>query len=71
LIANLFAVPLVTFISVPLILAGMVIHLTGPQVLEQGIWYLADYSLAILFRALELLPGGWVNISEQWRWLAF
>lgn len=71
LIANLFAVPLVTFISVPLILAGMVIHLTGPQVLEQGLWYLADYSLAILFRALELLPGGWVNISEQWRWLAF
>lgn len=36
-------------------LAGMVIHLTGPQVLEQGLWYLADYSLAILFRALELL----------------
>lgn len=27
--ANLFAVPLVTFVSVPLILAGMIVHLAG------------------------------------------
>ncbi|POZ40410.1 hypothetical protein C3730_25230, partial [Salmonella enterica] len=37
--ANLFAVPLVTFVSVPLILAGMVVHLTGPLLLEGGLWY--------------------------------
>ncbi|ECY6091220.1 ComEC family protein, partial [Salmonella enterica subsp. enterica serovar Enteritidis] len=49
LVANLFAVPLVTFISVPLILAGMLVHLTGLGGLESGLWYLADRSLALLF----------------------
>lgn len=40
---------LVTFITVPLILAAMVVHLSGPFILEQGLWFLADRSLALLF----------------------
>lgn len=48
-LANLFAVPLVTFISVPLILAGMIVHLTGLAMVESNLWYLADRSLALLF----------------------
>lgn len=48
-LANLFAVPLVTFVSVPLILAGMIVHLTGLAMIESGLWYLADRSLALLF----------------------
>ncbi|XPE69185.1 ComEC/Rec2 family competence protein [Shigella boydii] len=40
-IANLLAIPLVTFITVPLILAAMVVHLSGPLILE-GLWFLAD-----------------------------
>ena len=47
-IANLLAIPLVTFITVPLILAAMVVHLSGPLILEQGLWFLADRSLALL-----------------------
>lgn len=54
LVANIFAVPLVTFISVPLILAGMLVHLTGLGGLESGLWYLADRSLALLFGDLML-----------------
>lgn len=69
--ANLFAVPLVTFVSVPLILAGMVVHLTGPLLLEGGLWYLADRSLAALFWALNHLPAGWINIDARWQWLVF
>ncbi|MGS9668690.1 ComEC/Rec2 family competence protein, partial [Salmonella enterica subsp. enterica serovar Infantis] len=30
MLANLFAVPWVTFVTFPLILAGMFLHLTGP-----------------------------------------
>ena len=36
-IANLLAIPLVTFITVPLILAAMVVHLSGPLILEQRV----------------------------------
>lgn len=68
-VANLLAVPLVTFVSVPLILAGMVAHLTGPLLLESGLWYLADRSLAALFWALEHLPVGWINVDTRWQWL--
>ncbi|CBG87760.1 ComEC family protein [Citrobacter rodentium] len=67
--ANLFAVPLVTFVSVPLILAGMVAHITGPLVVESGLWFLADRSLAILFWGLEGLPHGWINVDVRWQWL--
>lgn len=70
-IANLFAIPLVTFITVPLILAAMVAHLSGPLILEQGLWFLADRSLALLFWGLKSLPEGWINIAERWQWLTF
>lgn len=70
LLANLFAVPLVTFVSVPLILAGMVVHLTGQVMIEAGLWYLADRSLELLFWGLNSLPEGWLNIDARWQWLA-
>lgn len=66
LVANLFAVPLVTFISVPLILAGMLLHLSGLGLLEAKIWFLADKSLDLLFRLLKALPDGWIDIDERW-----
>ncbi|EEQ6770886.1 DNA internalization-related competence protein ComEC/Rec2, partial [Escherichia coli] len=70
-IANLLAIPLVTFITVPLILAAMVVHLSGPLILDQGLWFLADRSLALLFLGLKSLPEGWINIAERWQWLSF
>ncbi|HHG8784753.1 TPA: ComEC family protein [Citrobacter sedlakii] len=69
--ANLFAVPLVTFISVPLILAGMVAHVSGPLVVESVLWYLADRSLAAVFWALTQLPKGWIAVDARWQWLVF
>ncbi|HEB1326868.1 TPA: DNA internalization-related competence protein ComEC/Rec2 [Escherichia albertii] len=69
-LANLFAIPLVTFISVPLILAAMIVHLSGPIIVEQWLWLIADRSLALLFWALKNLPEGWINIAERWQWLA-
>lgn len=49
LIANIVAVPLVTFISVPLILSGMLLHLFPLGSIETKIWSLADKSLEGLF----------------------
>ncbi|EEG9649926.1 DNA internalization-related competence protein ComEC/Rec2 [Salmonella enterica] len=71
MLANLFAVPWVTFVTVPLILAGMILHLTGPFFLEEWVWYLTDRALAALFYLLNALPQGWVNIDNRWQWLTF
>lgn len=71
LLANLIAVPGITFVSVPLILGGMVLHLLPLPAAEQGIWWLADSSLALLFSALGSLPTGWLDVDERWQWLAF
>ena len=76
LAANLLAVPLVTLAVIPLLIAGMLLNLLGPTVLEQGAWLLADRLLAGLFWCLRTLPDGWVSVGRQWQgavmlpWLA-
>lgn len=69
LVANLFAVPLVTFVSVPLILLGMLLHLTPLEWLETAVWQAANSSLSGLFWLLMRLPDGWVNVDERWQYL--
>lgn len=71
LVANLLAVPLVTFVTVPLILLGMLLHLTGLIEAERAIWWLADGSLQFLFGFLERLPQGWVEADARWLGLAW
>ncbi|VUT02324.1 ComEC family protein [Klebsiella spallanzanii] len=65
-IANFIAVPLVTFVVVPLILAAMLLHLCGPSIIEMAIWQLADRTLAALFWFLYQLPSGWLGIDARW-----
>ncbi|WP_417361226.1 DNA internalization-related competence protein ComEC/Rec2 [Gallaecimonas pentaromativorans] len=48
LIANLFAVPLISLLVMPLLLAGLVVP---------GLWWLADQLLAVLMIGLTWLPG--------------
>ncbi|HAZ0554647.1 ComEC family protein [Enterobacter hormaechei] len=69
LVANLFAVPLVTFISVPLILLGMFLHLFPVAALENIVWLAADKSLAGLFWLLMRLSNGWQDVDERWQYL--
>lgn len=66
IVANLVAVPLVTFVTVPLILTGMVLHLSGPAMVESGCWLLADKTLALLVWFLRQLPDGWYDIDQRW-----
>ncbi|WP_367072020.1 ComEC family protein [Enterobacter roggenkampii] len=70
LVANLFAVPLVTFVSVPLILLGMLLHLLPLAAVESAIWFAADKSLAELFWLLMHLPDGWQNVDQRWQIMA-
>ena len=70
LVANLFAVPLVTFVSVPLILLGMLLHLLPLAAVESAIWFAADKSLVGLFWLLMRLPDGWQNVDQRWQIMA-
>ncbi|MGB9098303.1 ComEC family protein [Erwinia sp.] len=63
LIANLWAVPLVTFLTVPLILCALS-FLPLAQV-SQGFWWLADRSLEGVFVPLAWLPSGWWSVDKQ------
>ncbi|HCH0656698.1 TPA: ComEC family protein [Enterobacter asburiae] len=69
LVANLFAVPLVTFVSVPLILLGMLLHLLPLAAPESVVWFAADKSLAGLFWLLMRLPDGWQNVDQRWQYM--
>ncbi|HAT1680457.1 TPA: ComEC family protein [Klebsiella oxytoca] len=65
-LANLIAVPLVTFIVVPLILTAMFLHLCAPLTIEVVIWQSADRILAALFGFLRQLPPGWLELDARW-----
>ena len=65
-LANLIAVPLVTFIVVPLILTAMFLHLCAPLTIEMVIWQSADRILAALFGSLRQLPPGWLELDARW-----
>ncbi len=70
IIANLFAVPAVTFLTVPLILLGMFANRVGIGGAESFFEYLADRSLAGVFYGLQALPSGWLDIERRFLWLA-
>ena len=57
----------VTFVSVPLILLGMLLHLLPLAAVESAIWFAADKSLAGLFWLLMRLPDGWQNVDQRWQ----
>ncbi len=69
--ANLIAVPVISFITVPLILAGIMVELTGWRLAEFGLWYLADRSLELVFRVLAALPEGWREGDSRLQWLGY
>ncbi|NQS86558.1 DNA internalization-related competence protein ComEC/Rec2 [Pantoea allii] len=56
LIANLLAIPVVSFITVPLILLAMLLPVAE---LSMWLWLAADVSLRLLLTGLALLPPGW------------
>lgn len=61
LVANLLAVPVVSFITVPLILLAMMMPVAS---LASGLWWLADQSVHRVMQVLALLPAGWLPWSD-------
>lgn len=61
LAANMLAIPVISFISVPLILLAM---LTPAGALCTALWRLADGSAVWLLAALKALPEGWWGFHD-------
>ncbi|ERK18506.1 putative hydrolase of the metallo-beta-lactamase superfamily [Pantoea sp. AS-PWVM4] len=61
LLANLLAVPIISFITVPLILLAMVMPVTS---FASGLWWLADQSVHQVMSGLAWLPAGWLPWSD-------
>nr|WP_261162595.1 ComEC family protein [Serratia grimesii] len=59
--ANLWAVPLVSLVTVPLILLAVVLGMF--PLLSTGLWWLADLTLAWVFTPLQYLQRGWVDLG--------
>ncbi|XBS71078.1 ComEC family protein [Acerihabitans sp. KWT182] len=60
--ANLWAVPLVSFITTPLILAALCLFML-PAV-SSLLWRLADRSMDVVFLPLPRLQTGWLELAE-------
>ncbi|WLS77592.1 ComEC family protein [Erwinia pyri] len=69
LLANLWAVPVVTLVTVPLILCALA-SLPVPH-LNQLLWWLADCSLQSVFTPLRHLPAGWLELNYHAFLLSF
>ncbi|PIJ51322.1 DNA internalization-related competence protein ComEC/Rec2 [Erwinia sp. OLTSP20] len=68
LFANLWAVPVVSMVSVPLSL--LAVCCSPCYLLAACFWWLADQSLMIVFWPLQRLPSGWFTLSETQCWLS-
>jgi len=68
LIANLLAVPLITFAVVPLLLGGLVF--TCVPWAGEYLWWGVDRLLALLFTSLSLLPDGWLEVDKRFQFLS-
>lgn len=67
--ANMFAIPLVTFVSMPMIAAGLVFDAVG---LGAPMWWVVERSLEILLALAHLTAAqpGAVTLMPQMSWLA-
>lgn len=68
LFANLFAVPLISFAVVPLLLAVLV--LTGVPWIGEYLWWGIDRLLELLFTTLSWLPDGWFEVDKRFQLLS-
>ncbi len=61
--ANMWAVPIVSLFTVPLVLLGLIGHLIFPALLNQFIWSAADTSLSIAFWGVRKFSADWFYLG--------
>lgn len=61
--ANLWAIPIVSFIATPLVLLALPLMYIAE--LDYGLWWLADLSLRTVFAPLAYMQTGWVDLESS------
>ncbi|MEC5320284.1 ComEC family protein [Brenneria populi subsp. brevivirga] len=61
--ANLWAIPIVSFITTPLVLLALPLMYIGG--LDYGLWRLADISLRSVFTPLAYMRNGWIDLESS------
>jgi len=61
LLANLLAIPVISFITVPLLLLALLLPL---PLAARPLWWLADHSVDYLMQGLAGLPAGWLSLQQ-------
>lgn len=69
IVANFFAIPLISFVVVPLLLVALFVN----DVFQLGewLWLTIDRALALLFHLLESLPEGWLEADKRMIWISY
>lgn len=65
LLANLIAIPIISFVTFPSILLALLFTLTNSFYLALWFWFVAEQSLNWLFYCLNHFNFGWINISSD------
>ncbi|WP_246494814.1 ComEC family protein [Brenneria izadpanahii] len=61
--ANLWAIPIVSFVTTPLVLLALpTMYVTG---LDYWLWRLADVSLRAVFAPLTMMRAGWIDLDDS------
>lgn len=67
--ANLVAVPVVSFLVLPLLFFALLLAPFLPA--AERLWQVADLLITSLMRLLAALPEGWLAMDKRWIWLSF
>ncbi|MEQ1961738.1 ComEC family protein [Xenorhabdus khoisanae] len=62
LVANLWAVPIISFLSVPLVMSGLVCVFI--PIIQPFLWQLVDYSVSFALAPLSILTQSWVETGH-------
>jgi competence protein ComEC len=62
--ANMWAVPIVSLFTVPLVLLGVIGSGVLPHLIAEKLWLMADLSLSLAFWGVKRFSGDWFYLSE-------
>lgn len=71
LVANLIAIPTISFIVLPLLFMGLLLFLLKIELFGDPLWYLANKAIGLLLSLNNYFTSHWVNSDERFTYIVF
>jgi competence protein ComEC len=71
LVANLIAIPTISFIVLPLLFMGFLLFLLKLELFGDQLWYLANKAIGLLLSLNNYFTSHWVNSDERFTYILF